>query len=56
LRAAEHAGAVLVGALVGGDVVRALLVAVAEDRFDLGDRELVIPRPRLLSTQRADAA
>ena len=56
LRAAEHASAVLVGALVGSDVLRALLVALAEDRFDFGDRELVVPGPRLLAPQRGDAA
>ena len=47
-RAAEHAGAVLVGAFVASDVLRALLVTLAEYGFDLGDRELVIPGPRLL--------
>src|ERR1700722_13282424 len=56
LRAAEHTCAVLVGALVGGDVVRALLVALAEHGFDFGDGELVVSRPRLLFAQCADAA
>jgi hypothetical protein len=37
----EHAGAVLVRPLIGDDVLRTLLVALAEDRFDLGNRELV---------------
>jgi hypothetical protein len=55
LCAAEHASAVLVGAFVGGDVLRALLVALAEDSFDFGDRELVILGPRLLAPQRGDA-
>ena len=52
----EHAGAVLVRPLVCDDLLGVLLVALVEDRFDLGNRELVIPGPRLRAPQRGDAA
>ena len=52
----EDAGAVLVGALVGADLLGAVVVALGEDGLDLGDGQLVVAGPRLVAAQRADAA
>jgi hypothetical protein len=42
----EHAGAALVGALIGADLLGALVIGVGEDRHDLGDGQLVVlPSP-----------
>ena len=41
----EDAGAVLVGALVGADLLDALVVALGEHGLDLADRQLVVARP-----------
>ena len=53
---AEHAGAILVGALVGGDVFSALLVVLSDQCFDFGDREIIVAGPWLLAPQRGDVA
>src|SRR4051795_10782725 len=52
----EDAGAVLVAALVGADLLGALVVALGQDGLHLGGGQLVIAGPRLVAAQRVDAA
>src|SRR3954452_24410451 len=52
----EHAGAGLVGTLVGAHGLRAVLVGLAQRGLNLGGGELVIARPRLVAAQGADAS
>src|SRR4051812_47901072 len=52
----EHAGACLVGALVGADGLGAGVVGLAERGLDLGGGQLVVAGPRLVAAQRADAS
>src|SRR6185503_16602372 len=53
LDGADHAGAVLVRALVAADVARALVIAV-DGGADLVHRQLVVAGPRLVALERAD--
>ena len=50
------AGAVLMGALVGEDLLDALVVTLGENGLHLGGGQLVIPRPRLVAAQGRDSA
>src|SRR3954451_12035181 len=52
----EHAGAGLVGTLVGAHGLDAILVGLAERGLNVAGGELVIARPRLVAPQRADAS
>jgi hypothetical protein len=47
----QHAGAALVRALVGADLLGAIVVSSGQDRGDLGGGELVVSRPRLVAAQ-----
>src|SRR3954471_868775 len=51
----EHAGARLVGTLVGAHGLDAILVGLAERGLHVAGGELVVARPRLVAPQRADA-
>src|SRR5512133_1101688 len=51
----EHAGAVLVGALVGADLAGPVVVALGQDGAHLVGRQLVVPGPRLVALERVDA-
>ena len=50
------AGAVLVGALVGQDLLDTLVVPFGENSLHLGGSQLVIARPRLVAAQGGDPA
>src|SRR4051812_32644889 len=52
----EDAGAVLVRPLIGADPLGPCVVALGQDRLDLGGGELVVAGPRLVAAQRGDAA
>ena len=48
-------GAVLVGALVGENLLDALVITLGQNGPDLGSSQLVIPGPRLVAAQACDS-